>query len=168
MKLSDNFNIAHYEARYSDDDTPIERIITEVRERGYLTKSDLIVVSIWKSKYRNVGRVKKNSDDLVEAMTRVALSPATTEYERISGLCRLQGVELATASVILHWFHEDPYPIWDWRALETIQFEKSQYRNQFEAWNAYVSFCRNVAEQKGVDMRKLDRALWQSSKSKNT
>lgn len=167
MKLSNNFNIAHYAARYPDYDTPIERIVTEVKERGYLTKSDLIVVSIWKSKYRNVGRVKKNSDDFIEAITRVALIPATPEYERISSLCRLQGVQLATASVILHWFHEDSYPIWDWRALETIQFEKSQYRNQFEAWEAYVSFCRNVTEQKGVDMRKLDRALWQFSKSKN-
>ena len=36
LKLPDNFDIAHYEATYSDDDTPIERIVTEVKERGYL------------------------------------------------------------------------------------------------------------------------------------
>ncbi len=34
MKLPDNFNIAYYAARYSDDDTPIERIATEVKERS--------------------------------------------------------------------------------------------------------------------------------------
>lgn len=168
MKLSDNFNIAYYAARYSDDDTPIERIVTEVKERGYLTKPDLITVSIWKSKYRNVGRVKQNSDNLVEEITRTALYPDTPEFDRINDLCRLRGVSLATASAILHWFHQDPYPIWDQPALATIQFDKDQYKNDLERWGAYVSFCRDIAEQKGVNMRSLDRALWQFSKSKAT
>ena len=165
MKLPDNFDIAHYEATYSDDDTPIERIVTEVKERGYLTKSDLIEVSRWKSKERNVGRVKKNSDDFIKAITLAALHPDTPEHDRINGLRCLRGVELATASAILHWFHQDPYPIWDRRALETIQFENTP---NFRNWETYVSFCRDVAEQKGVDIRTLDRALWQFSKSKKT
>ena len=168
LKLPDNFDIAHYEATYSDDDTPIERIVTEVTERGYLTKSDLIEVSRWKSKERNVGRVKKNSDNFVEEITRAALCLDTPEPERVSGLCRLHGVAWATASAILHWFHKDPYPIWDRPASEAIEFEKSQYKNDFERWDAYMSFCRNVAAQKGVDMRTLDRALWQYSDSKKT
>ena len=159
MKLPDNFNIAYYEARYSDDDTPIERIVTEVKERGYLTKSDLIEVSRWKSKERNVGRVKKNSDNFVEEITRAALCLDTPEPERVSGLCRLHGVAWATASAILHWFHQDRYPIWDVRALGTIQFDESQYKNRFERWEAYVSFCRDVAAQKGVDMRTLEPVL---------
>ena len=168
MKLSDNFNIAYYEARYSDDDTPIEQIVTEVKERGYLTKSDLITVSIWKSKYRNVHYIEQNSDAIIEDKTRAALRPDTTEYDRINGLRCLRGVDWATASAILHWFHQDLYPIWDRPALETIQFDKNQYKNDFERWQAYVSFCRNVAAQKGVDIRTLDRALWQFSKSKKT
>ena len=166
MKLTlDKSEILDYAADYSDDDTPIERIATEVKGRGYLTKSDLIEVSRWKSKERNVGRVKKNSDDFIKAITLAALHPDTPEYERISGLCRLHGVAWATASVILHWFHEDRYPIWDWRALETVKLEKKE---NFENWQAYVSICRNMAEQYGVDMRTLDRTLWQFSKSKET
>ena len=168
MKLPDNFNIAYYEARYSDDDTPIEQIVTEVKERGYLTKSDLITVSIWKSKYRNVHYIEQNSDAIIEDKTRAALCPYTTEYDRINGLRCLGGVDWATASAILHWFHRDPYPIWDRPALETIQFDKNQYKNDFERWDAYVSFCRDIAEQKRVNMRTLDRALWQFSKSKAT
>ena len=172
MKLPDNFNIAYYAdkyvAKYPDYDTPIEQIVTAVKERGYLTKCDLKKVSIWKSKYRNVGRVEQNSDDFIEAITRAALHPDTSECDRINGLCRLHGVNWATASAILHWFHQDLYPIWDVRARKTIQFDESQYKNRFERWKAYVSFCRKVAEEKGVKMRILDRALWQYSDSKET
>ena len=169
MKLPDNFNIAYYAARYSDDDTPIERIVTEVKKRGYLTKSDVLAVSEWNAYQRIQYLIKENSDNYIEQITRAALHPDTPKYDRINGLRRMQGVDWAMASAILHWFHEDPYPIWAKNVLETvIQFEKSQYKNDFERWQAYVSFCRNVAAQKGVDIRTLDRALWQFSKSKKT
>ena len=169
MKLPFNRStLLRYAAEYSDDDSPVEQIVDDVKRRGYLTKSDLKKVSIWKSRYRNVGRIEQNSDDSIEAITRAALTPNTPEYNRINGLCRLHGVSLATASAILHWFHQDPYPIWDNPASEAIEFEKSQYKNDLERWEAYVSFCRNLAAQNGVDMRTLDRALWHFSKSKET
>ena len=171
MKLPDNFNIAYYAAKYPHDaDKSIKQLVTDVKKRGYLTKSDLITLSDWKVPTgRNTLRnVKLNPDDVIESITRAALTPDRPEYDRIHGLCQLRGVGWAMASAILHWFHQDLYPIWDVRALGTIQFDESQYKNRFERWEAYVSFCRNVAAQNGVDMRTLDRALWQFSKSKNT
>ena len=171
MKLPDNFDISKYAEEYcknkalKDEDDRIKEIADKVKERGYLTKSDLIEVSRWTSQERNVGRVKKNSDNFVEEITRAALCLDTPEPDRINGLRCLRGVGLATASAILHWFHQDPYPIWDRRALETIQFENTP---NFRNWETYVSFCRDVAEQKGVDIRTLDRALWQYSDSKKT
>ena len=54
MKLPDNFNITYYAdkyvAKHRDHDCCIEQIVAAVKEREYLTKSDLITVSIWKSK----------------------------------------------------------------------------------------------------------------------
>ena len=36
----------------------------------------------------------------------------------------------------------------------------------FDLWWAYTSFCRKLAQEAGVSMRELDRALWQYSKVK--
>ena len=168
MKLPDNFNIAYYAARYSDDDSSIERIVPQVKARGYLTKSDVLAVSEWNAYQRIQHHIKENSDNYIEKITRAALQPDTPECDRINGLRRMRGVDWAMASAILHWFHADPYPIWAKNVLETvIQFEKSQYKNDLERWQAYVSFCRNVAAQNGVDIRTLDRALWQYSKDRS-
>jgi hypothetical protein len=67
------------------------------------------------------------------------------------------------ASVILHFFHENPYPILDYRAIWSVGAQvPKQY--SFDTWWPYVEFCRKLARQNGVDMRTLDQALWQYSK----
>ena len=114
---------------------------------------------------RNTHNIKKNSNIAVEEITNFALT-AKSEAGRIKCLLYLDGVDLAVGSAILHWFHEEEnYPIWDFRALETVQFDKTQYKNWYEQWNAYVDFCRQTAIENDIeDMRTLDRALWQYSK----
>ena len=114
---------------------------------------------------RNTHNILKNSDIAVEEITKCALT-AKSEVGRIKCLLCLEGVDLSVGSAILHWFHyEENYPIWDFRALETVQFEKSRYKNWFQRWNAYVTFCRQTAQTNDIeDMRTLDRALWQYSK----
>ena len=77
----------------------------------------------------------------------------------------LTGVSWPTASVILHFFHPDPYPIMDFRALWSVSLKvPAQYT--FEFWWEYVKFCRGIASRSRVDMRTLDRALWQYSKER--
>jgi hypothetical protein len=66
------------------------------------------------------------------------------------------------ASVILHWFHRDGYPILDWRALESVGAPLDQPYN-FEFWWKYTEFCRDAADTAGVSMRDFDRALWRYS-----
>ena len=176
MKLPDNFDISKYAEEYCKNktfkgrDDRIEEIVPTVKERGYLTNFDLKEVSRWKVRTgRNTLRnIKQNSDIFIEETTRIALNIDITKRERISSLCCLQGVNLPMASTILHWFHQDRYPVWDERALKTVQLDRSQYKNDFERWEAYVSFCRKVAEENGVCMRTLDRALWKFSKNKET
>ena len=85
------------------------------------------------------------------------------ERLRIGALRCLSGVEWPTASVLLHLAHKEHYPILDFRALWSLGFDKPPAYT-FDFWKKYVQTCRRLAKQQGVDMRTLDRALWQYSK----
>jgi hypothetical protein len=75
----------------------------------------------------------------------------------------LDGVSWPTASVILHFCHPEPYPVLDYRALWAVGVDApSAYT--FELWWGYVQICREIARETGMDMRELDRALWQYAK----
>ena len=51
----------------------------------------------------------------------------------------------------------------DFRAIWSVSLDvPGQY--SFDCWQLYVEFCRGVARAADVDMRTLDRALWQYSK----
>ena len=106
--------------------------------------------------------MKKNTEEYVREITSFALR-AETERARIEVLTKLDGVSWPTASVILDFFHDEPYPILDYRALWSVTLERpTQYT--FDFWWPYVQYCRMLAEKNKVDMRTLDRALWQYSK----
>ena len=89
------------------------------------------------------------------------------ERIRIEVLTLLHGVSWPTASVLLHLGHPDPYPILDFRAMWSLSVDVPDDTSgfyTFDLWWAYTQFCRKLANQCGVDMRTLDRALWQYSK----
>jgi hypothetical protein len=133
----------------------------KILQRGCLTKGELQEVAYWKAP-RSAGHAGKNSDGYVVEVTQCAFE-AGCERTRIEVLTLLDGVSWPTASVILHLFHRAPYPILDFRALWSISLDvPPQY--SFGFWWSYVEFCRKTAEETGVDMRTLDRALWQYSK----
>jgi hypothetical protein len=81
-------------------------------------------------------------------------------------LTQLQGVLIPVASVLLHLAHRDPYPILDVRALWSLGVDEQPSYYSFELWWAYTETCRALASQAGVDMRTLDRALWQYSRDR--
>lgn len=173
----DESDILYYAAQYLQDETCMEVdetcmevLVPEVQERGCLTKSNLIELSDWQlePRYRRGNRrnIEKNGDRRVEKITRSAFR-TRNESDRINELRRLKGVGWAVGSAILHWFHRDPYPIWDPNALWTVGVDESQYGTESEymvVWKAYVPFCRDLAERNEVDMRTLDRALWHYSR----
>ena len=131
-----------------------------VQEQGYLDKELLKRVARWKSP-RPARHVEKNDEDYIRDVTSFAFN-ATSERARIRGLMLLDGVSWPTASAILHLFHKDPYPILDFRALWSVGLETYRYSSLF--WQEYVDFCREIASRNQVDMRTLDKALWQYSK----
>lgn len=153
--------IESWAKRYEYGDEQVVSLVSAVRKRGYLTKPEFLAVCHWKSP-RTQPRCALNSSKFIRDVTQCALS-TNSEQLRIEVLTLLNGVSWPTASVILHFFHREPYPIIDFRAVWSVHGNvPSQYH--FEYWWKYTRFCRDVAQQAHVSLRTLDRALWQYSK----
>lgn len=128
-----------------------------------MTKDDLVTIGTWKSP-RIRPRLLSNDDALVREATRIALSTGH-EALRLHVLLALRGVGWPVASVILHLFHPDAYPILDFRALWSASSDVPKSYT-FDFWRSYTAFCRELATDSGVSMRDLDMAMWQYSKEK--
>jgi hypothetical protein len=111
------FNLPFYAARYqySRQEPTVLGLSETITKRGWMTKDELRVVAQWKAP-RSAGHIEDNPEDYVKEITSFALG-ATTDRARIEVLTTLSGVRWPTASVILHFFHREPYPIMDFRAL---------------------------------------------------
>ena len=106
-------------------------------------------------------------EQLAKAVTRATRRALGSEDEatRMEALLSLTGVGVPTASTLLYFAFPDAYPILDVRALESLGVTaRSQYPVSF--WLAYLSACRRLAAECGVDIRTLDKALWQYSKER--
>jgi hypothetical protein len=157
-------DIGRWADRYSyTDDADVERIGREAGSRGWYTRAELLSVARWKTRGRSEWRCKLNTEADVRTATTLALA-TQDERERVSGLIRLQGVQLPTASVLLHLARPNLYPIIDFRALWSLGLDKAPAFYTFAFWWAYVQACRALATNAGISMRRLDRALWQYSK----
>ncbi len=140
----------------------IERQISpKVREHGFYTKEEFLAVCEWKSR-RPEKFYAKNDEDFIQEITRIALS-SRHERLRIEILRVLEGVDWPTASALLHFGSKDRYPILDFRALSSLSISPPPPYT-FDFWMEYVETCRHLADELKVDMRTLDRALWQFSK----
>jgi hypothetical protein len=156
-------DVPEWAARYQyADDQEVEAIGRRVRERGWYTRDEFLTVARWKTP-RSQSRCRRNAESTVREATRIALA-ASDEHLRIGVLTLLSGVEMPTASVLLHLAHRDPYPIIDFRAVWSLGVAQPPIAYSFEYWWAYTQTCRALAADAGVSMRTLDRALWQYSK----
>jgi hypothetical protein len=152
---------SRYDAPY---DRALEAIAPDVQRQAFYTRDQLVLACFWKSP-RTKPRVAENEDAFVREVTGLALT-AADERIRIGVLLLLRGVSWPTASVLLHFGHRGRYPILDVRALEALGSKEPARGYSFDFWWAYVLECRRLADAAGVDMRTLDRALWQWSKGR--
>lgn len=137
-----------------------DEIAPAVRNRGYYTRDEFLVVCRWKSS-RPQRWQKTNDERLVRRITRLAL--AATDDATVVGTMRLlKGVELPTASALLHFVRED-YPILDFRALWSLSIDQPTYYS-YTFWRAYRRYISLIARSAGLPIRTLDRALWQYAK----
>jgi len=112
--------LAFFAARYQYplQETVVLDLKTAVVKRGWMTKDELRIIAQWKAP-RSAGHMEDNPEEYVKEITGFALS-AKTERARIEVLTTLDGVRWPTASVILHFFHPEPYSIMDFRALWSV------------------------------------------------
>ena len=166
MELKFNPNkISYWSERYGYplNEDGVINLAPLIQKQGYMTKQQLQTLCQWKSA-RSSGNTRSNSQQYVKEVTNFALS-SDNERSRIEALTLLDGVGWPTASAILHLYHADNYPILDFRALWSVNAKvPSQY--SFDFWWEYVLLTRNLSEKYNIDMRSLDRALWQYSKEK--
>jgi hypothetical protein len=146
---------------YPHEESELIQLKQKIQNQGHLNKEQLRLVARWKAP-RSAGHMEKNSPEYVREITSWSFS-AIEERGKIESLTLLSGVHWPSASVILHLFHKDPYPILDFRALWSVSSDvPKQY--SFDFWWKYTVFCRAIAKKNSLDMRTLDRALWQYSK----
>lgn len=136
--------------------------------RGFFSKDDLLTFIEWKSP-RTLRLCEENTDDTVRTLSASAISEKS-DVEKMQILRRLRGVNWSVASVLLHFIHENQYPIIDFRALWALGAPYAKENRQGtiyfteERWVDYVLFSRSLAKEVGVTMRELDLSLWAFSK----
>ncbi len=164
LKFSER-DIGYWAGRYDYDEKTVLPIVPIVKDRGFLTEQEFFTVCRWKTP-RSQPRCRTNSPEFIHEITKCSLS-VSEERLRIEVLTLLNGVSWPTASVILHFFHHDPYPIMDYRALWSLNTTVPKQYN-YEFWRRYTDCCRGISERCHISMRMVDRALWQFSKENQT
>src|SRR6266542_549619 len=99
-------------SRFSDpSEAEIDARAASARARGYLHRDEFLALCRWKTP-RSQPRCATNPEEYVREVTRVALGTANEEL-KIRVLLLLSWVSWPTASVILHFCDQRPYPILD-------------------------------------------------------
>lgn len=137
-------------------------LVPEIRKRGYLKKQDLIDICNWKTAGRSGHYCEDTSSKFIKEITQLMYS-AKDERLRIEILTLLDGVRWPVASAILHFVFPKKYPILDFRALWSLSTDVPN-KYTYDFWEGYCDCCRKLAKDNKVDLRTLDRALWQYSK----
>ena len=156
------------------DEKDVRKIRENVKARkepetpgGYLTKTELMEMGDWK-RHTLPSLIENNPDGHVEKITAEAFRPGD-DWEKLKKLISynegLDGVRESVASVILHLYDDDDYPILDKHALRSIGIDHRKVKYDAPFWRKYVKLCRKKSERHGVCMRTLDRALYKFSQS---
>jgi hypothetical protein len=147
---------------YTANDGELKDVVgPAVRARGHLDREEFLQICRWKTA-RSKLRVAKNDQFTVKTITRAAFA-TKDESLKMDLLRTLEGVEWPTASTLLHFCDEQPYPILDYRALWSLGYDvPPHYTTTF--WLAYLGFTRDLAKRLRQEIRTIDRGLWQYSK----
>ena len=145
------------------DDGRLHEVGVAVLARGYYTREEFIEVCAWKtvrSRPRSRATPKQPwSSDRPGHRNRGRIR----EDDGAARARRRRRADCLDAPVFAF---PDHYPILDVRALESLGVKpRSQYPLSF--WLGYLDACHELAQQAGVSLRTLDKALWQHSKERS-
>jgi hypothetical protein len=134
------------------------------RERGYLTRPELVNVCRWKSP-RTIRHMRRNRADTIKKITRAAFG-TRSEQKKLALLTTLHGVSVPMASSILMLTNPDRYGVIDIRVWQLLFEMGTVKRNSdgigfdFKDWQAYLTILRYFAKKYNVGARDIERTLF--------
>jgi hypothetical protein len=150
-----------YIARMGDTEVHLlEAVGPAVAARGHYEPGELAAVARWKTP-RSKSHIASNPAVDVRDITSAAFLVPERLQHRV--LTLLDGVRVPTATALLTVAFPDRHTIIDVRCTEAL--------GRLGEWDGtggyrpYLEVCRRLASQLDVNLRTLDRALWQWSKN---
>jgi hypothetical protein len=144
-----------------------QKVIDELsvsKERGYLSKPELVKVCRWKSP-RAIKHIQRNRADTIKKVTRAAFA-TRSEQKKLLFLTSLYGVSVPMASSILMLTNPTRYGVIDIRVWQLL-FEMGTVNSNpdgkgfdFNQWYRYLMIIRYFAKKYKVDARDIERTLF--------
>jgi len=141
-----------------------------LREKGELSKENLIEIIKWKFKTtprrlkKNLERANKNEDYAVRNISRsvLRLSPKY-DYEKIMRLCRIKGVGSATASVILTFYDPTNYGVFDIHVWKELFGKDAEPDYNVRNCLICLSKLRQITKKYALDVRVIEKAYFKKN-----
>ena len=146
-----------------------EEVSQRFGDKRTLEPYDFFAIIIWKSN-RAKTKIKKGlaraGKSVRELMRKV--SQADTPEAKVETLLQIWGIGLPIASAVLTVCYPEEFTVLDYRAWETLKEAvvsdlPSRYPRSTKEYCQYCRACRHFANQMGLSLRNLDRALWAKS-----
>lgn len=139
----------------------------KLREKGELTKDDLLEIIKWKFKTtprrlkQNLIRADRNEDYVVRNISRSVLRLSQKyDFDKITKLCRIKGVGAAMASVILTFYDPQNYGVFDMHVWKELYGDDSMPLYNARDCLLCLSEMRKLAEKDSLDVRVIEKALF--------
>jgi hypothetical protein len=144
-----------------------QRVIDDLstaRDRGFLTKPELVKVCRWKSP-RAIKHIQRNRADTIKNITKAAFG-TRSEQKKLALLTSLYGVSVPMASSILMLTNPNRYGVIDIRVWQllfemgTVNTNADGIGFDFKEWYRYLMILRYYAKKYGVGSRDIERTLF--------
>jgi thermostable 8-oxoguanine DNA glycosylase len=152
-------DIKKYIELYDTEKYLFEVVGVLAKERGSLTFDEFYKICMWKSARQKQNYLKNKRT--IEKITKNAFEE-NDESERIKILCKLDGVDIKTASALLTVVFPQEYAVIDERCLDVLNtygFKISKY-SSINTWLSYLKIMRGLAKENNRTPRELDMALF--------
>ena len=165
----DRVELAECLELYNIEDYLFNKISERFKTKRTMEPFDFFAIVTWKSN-RTKTKIRKGLDDagktVQELMREVA--QAKTPRDKVQVLLQVWGIGLAMASAILTVCYPKEFTVLDYRAWDVLEDASLQglpedYPATPDEYLDYCAVCRRLAEQVGMSLRDLDRALWAKS-----
>lgn len=154
LKFADRFDY--------QSDKYIAQIGKSAKENKFLSYEEFTSICAWKTP-RSKPRVESNDKEYIKEITNISFTTQSDQL-RIEVLTLLNGVGWPTASAILHFCHKEEFPILDFRALYSLGLDSIPNKYKYSLWKEYTNYCKYLSKELNLDLRTIDKGLWQYSK----